>query len=180
MEIRRLVGRDAACYRSLMLDGYGRHPDAFTATVAERGPLPMAWWANRIEQEFVVGAWQATRLVGVAGLVAESRPKTRHKATLYGMYVDPAFARQGIGARLVDAVLDEAVRKASLRVVQLTVTEGNRPAQALYERCGFVPFGIEPHAIAMDGRHLSKVHMWIDLATRAEPVRGRDAATSHA
>jgi RimJ/RimL family protein N-acetyltransferase len=180
MEIRRLDVRDAQPYRSLMIEGYGRHPDAFTASVAERGPLPIAWWANRIEQEFVAGAWQGTRLVGVAGLAAESRPKTRHKATLYGMYVDAAFTRQGVGERLVGAVLDEAVRQSSLRIVQLTVTEGNRPAQALYERCGFIPFGVEPNAIAVDGGYLSKVHMWIDLATRAEPARTLSSEASHA
>jgi len=180
MEIRRLVVRDAERYRSLMIEGYDRHPDAFTASVAERGPLPVAWWENRIEQEFVVGAWYDARLVGVAGLVAETRPKTRHKSTLYGMYVDAAFARRGIGERLVVAILDEARRHASLRVVQLTVTEGNRPAQALYERCGFVPFGIEPYAIAVDGGYRSKVHMWIDLATRAQRARASTPEASHA
>ena len=99
--IGRLVVDDAAAYRRLMLDGYRMHPDAFTATVDERGGLPLAWWEARIADEFVVGAWDDGALVGVAGLVGESRPKTRHKATLFGMYVGAAHAGRGIGRRLV-------------------------------------------------------------------------------
>ena len=180
MDIRRLAARDAEPYRALMLDGYAKHPDAFTASVEERGPLPLAWWTNRIEREFVVGAWQASRLVGVAGLVAEARPRTRHKASLYGMYVDAAFSRRGLGERLVRTVLDEAAARGGLRVVQLTLTEGNRAAQALYERCGFAVFGVEPYAIATQTGHLSKVHMWIDLAALARTIGARASETSDA
>jgi ribosomal protein S18 acetylase RimI-like enzyme len=171
MEIRRLVVSDAAPYRALMLDGYASHPDAFTASVAERGPLPLAWWESRIDTECVLGAWHGDRLVGVAGFVGEARPKTRHKATLYGMYVDAGFARRGIGERLVVAILDQATTQQPLRIIQLTVTDGNRSAQALYERCGFVAFGVEPYAITTDGGYAAKVHMWLDLATRAEARR---------
>lgn len=180
MEIRRLVARDAEAYRALMLEGYAKHPDAFTASVEERGPLPITWWTTRIEREFFIGAWQGDRLTGVAGLIGESRPRTRHKASLVGMYVDDEFVRQGIGERLVEAVLDEAAARGGLRVVQLTVSEGNRPARALYERRGFVVFGVEPLAIETRTGHLSKVHMWLDLATRAESIEARASETSGA
>ncbi len=179
MDIRRLTVRDAAPYRALMLDGYRRHSDAFTATVEERGPLSLAWWEARIADEWVVGAWVEEALVGVAGLVVEPRPRSRHKAKLFGMYVDAAYARRGIGARLVAAVLDEAATRPGLRIVQLTVTEGNRSAQALYERAGFVVFGIEPEAIATDDGYLAKVHMWLDLARRTKAASaGRREETS--
>lgn len=171
MEIRRLAVSDAVPYRALMLDGYASHPDAFTASVAERGAVPLAWWESRIDTECVFGAWHGDRLVGVAGFVGETRPKTRHKATLYGMYVDAAFARQGIGERLVIAVLDQATVQQPLRIMQLTVSDGNRPAQALYERCGFIAFGVEPYGIKTDNGYVAKVHMWLDLAARADARR---------
>jgi ribosomal protein S18 acetylase RimI-like enzyme len=176
MRIRRLVTTDATAYRGLMLDAYRLHVDAFTASVDERGALPLAWWESRIDHEFVAGAFDGGRLVGVAGLVDETRPKTRHKATLYGMYVDAAFTRRGVGERLVEAILDEAARRKPLRVVQLTVTEGNRAALGLYARCGFVPFGIEPFAISTGSGYVAKVHMWTDLVARARTRQKRDMA----
>jgi RimJ/RimL family protein N-acetyltransferase len=50
-----------------------------------------------------------------------------------------------------------------LVLVQLTVTQGNQGAQGLYERQGFTPFGVEPCAVAVGERFVSKVHMWCDL-----------------
>lgn len=167
IDIRRLGAGDAAAHRALMLAAYRLHGDAFTATVEERGPLPLDWWKSRIESEFVVGAWQGERLVGAAGLAREPRPKTRHKATLFGMYVEAAFTGRGIGERLVAAILDHAGTQDGLRIVQLTVSETNRSARALYERCGFAAFGVEPFAITSEAGYLAKVHLWLDLAARA-------------
>jgi RimJ/RimL family protein N-acetyltransferase len=168
MQIRRLVPSDAAAYRALMLDGYRLHPDAFTASVDERAPLPLSWWESRVRpgddvSELVVGAFDDARLVGVAGLRFEDRPKTRHKAWLYGMHVTASATGRGVGGRLVGAVLDLARRRDGVRLVQLTVSDGNASAQALYERCGFIPFGLEPLAITSDDGYIAKVHMWTDL-----------------
>ena len=81
------------------------------------------------------------------------------------MYVDAAHSRVGIGRRLVDAILAHAASDPALRIVQLTVSEGNRAARTLYERCGFVAFGVEPFAIAQGDGFVAKAHLWLDLAS---------------
>ncbi|BEP61533.1 GNAT family N-acetyltransferase [Variovorax sp. V213] len=171
--IRRLAPADAAGYRTLMLDAYATHPSAFTTTVDERAGLPLRWWEERLgaddagEAGVVYGAFNDTgALVGVAGLSFETRQRARHKATLFGMAVAASARRAGFGHRLVLAVLAHARAIERLRLVQLTVTEGNHTAQALYERCGFRVFGVEPLAIAVEGDMLAKVHMWCDLGAR--------------
>jgi len=166
--IRRLVPADAATYRTLMLEAYERHPDAFTSTVGERGSLPLSWWEGRVKEEaqpleMVIGAFRGTRLAGVAGLSFEHREKARHKAHLFGMYVPSEMRQAGVGKSLVLAVLEEARKRSGVRLVQLTVTQGNDSAQSLYERCGFVPFGVEPFAIAVGSDYVAKIHMWCDL-----------------
>lgn len=166
--IRRLIPTDAMQYRTMMLEAYERHPDAFTSTVSERAAVPMSWWEARIKDDsnandMVLGAFQGSCLTGVAGLSFESREKARHKAHLFGMYVPSANRKSGIGKGLVLAVLEHARRRAGVKLVQLTVTHGNTAAQGLYERCGFVPFGVEPLAIAVGLDYVSKVHMWCNL-----------------
>jgi len=162
--LQRLAPADAAEYRQLMLQAYTLHPEAFTSTAAERAALPLGWWEARLAEgevpdELVIGAFVDGQLAGVAGLAFEAREKTRHKATLYGMYV-PASARQrGLGRQLVEAVLAQARARPGVRQVQLTVSEGNAAAQALYRHCGFVPFGTEPMAVAVAGGFVAKVHM---------------------
>ena len=167
-KVRRLTPAHAVPYRELMLEAYERHPDAFTSSVAERAALPQSWWEARLAEgieprDLVLGTFDGDQLTGVAGLAFETREKARHKATLVGMYVPTRYRQAGIGRRLVDAVLDHARSRTGVRVVQLTVTDGNAAAQSLYERCGFVAFGIEPLAVAVGARFVSKVHMWCDL-----------------
>jgi RimJ/RimL family protein N-acetyltransferase len=166
--IRRLMPEDVLDYRDLMLEAYARHPDAFTSTASERAALPMSWWQSRLDaaplaSEVVFGAFEHNRVIGVAGLSFATREKISHKATLFGMYVPPAFRQQGVGRELVLATLEHARTRPGVVLVQLTVTQGNAGARALYERCGFVPFGVEPLAVSVGPDLVSKVHMWCDL-----------------
>lgn len=168
MNVRRLAVADAPAYRALTLAAFVAHPDAFTSTVDERARLPMSWWEKRLREgelppEVVFGAFEGSQLVGSAGLQFGDRHRTRHKATLFGMYVDQAHAGQGAGRALVAACLAYA-RTRGASVVQLTVTEGNTRALNLYRQSGFREFGIEPCAVRDDAGYRSKVHMWLPLA----------------
>ena len=44
-------------YRALMLEGYERHPDAFTSSAAERAAFPMAWWESRLDVSPLAARW---------------------------------------------------------------------------------------------------------------------------
>lgn len=160
-------------YRALMLHAYAQHPDAFTSSAQERERLPMSWWEARLSggsdaADLVIGALVTDArgqrvLVGVVGLSFEAREKARHKCTLFGMYVAEEHRRLGLGDALVLAALEQARLRPHLRLVQLTVTQGNDSAYALYARHGFVEFGLEPMAVAVGEGFVNKCHMWLDL-----------------
>ncbi|MET2527164.1 GNAT family N-acetyltransferase [Ralstonia pseudosolanacearum] len=169
MKLIRLSPADAPEYRSLMLEAYSLHPEAFTSSATERESLPLSWWEQRLSpgdgvNEVVFGCRCDDQLAGVAGLAFERREKTRHKATLFGMYVSAGFRNLGLGGKLVNHVLTYAKSRPGVLLVQLTVSDGNRAAQTLYERYGFVPFGCEPYAIAVGDAFVPKVHMWRKLS----------------
>src|SRR5437773_5459193 len=169
MTIRRLVPTEASRYRALMLEAYESHPDAFTSSVAERAAFPLSWWESRLAaghepSEMVFGAFQDSELAGAAGLSFESREKIRHKGTLFGMYVPPRFRGLGLGRQLVVAALECARSREGIKIVQLTVTQGNASAEALYRSCGFVQFGVEPFAVAVGSGYVSQVHMSYSVA----------------
>ncbi|MBB5205124.1 ribosomal protein S18 acetylase RimI-like enzyme [Inhella inkyongensis] len=170
--VRRLGPAEVEAYRALMLEAYGNDPEAFTSSVAERAALPLSWWENRLDpapdaQEMNWGAFVDGQLVGVVGLGFMQREKERHKAHLFGMYVQPAQRGLRLGRALVTAALEGARARNGVRVVSLTVTEGNAPAEALYARCGFERFGVEPMAVCIAGRDFSKVHMVCKLESGA-------------
>jgi len=173
--LRRLRPDDAPAYRALMLQAYAEHPDAFTSSVAERAGVPLAWWAARLREgalatEIVLGALDQGLLLGVVGLRCNLIERTRHKALLFGMAVASGQRRLGLGRRLVEAACAEALARPGLRLLQLTVSEGNLPACRLYEACGFRPYGLEPMALLLDGQPIAKLHMWRPLAGAAGPA----------
>lgn len=166
LHVARLHAPDAAAYRRLMLQAYATEPDAFTSTAEERAPLPASFWLRRIEdpagRSSVWGAFSGLELCGAVALERFDKPRTAHKAHLLGMYVAAAYRGQGAGRALLDAALQHARSVPDLRVVVLTVTEGNRSAMQLYQGAGFQTFGIEPLAIRTDSGFHTKVHMRLE------------------
>lgn len=173
--LRRLAVADAPAYRLLMLQAYEQHPDAFTSSAGERAALPMHWWearlrASDVAPEVVIGAFSsAGALMGVAGVGFESREKTQHKSTLFGMFVAAEQRGRGLGALLVEGVLRYAHTRPAVTIMQLTVTEGNASAVRLYERCGFRAFGVEPYAVRLGEGFVAKVHMWRRVSEERRP-----------
>lgn len=168
MHITRLTEAHATAYRNLMLQAY-EVSDAFTSTPQERAALPASFWVERVAHpkglSVAFGAFDGEELVGTVTLEFSDRAKTRHKAHVVGMYVQPERQGAGLGAALLAAAQQHAEERGHVRVLNLTVTEGNSAAQALYERAGFVAFGTEPMAISTPHGFKAKVHMW-------RPVQG--------
>jgi [ribosomal protein S18]-alanine N-acetyltransferase len=75
-------------------------------------------------------------IVGYAGLVVSS-----HQADVQTLGTAPAEQGQGVGRRLLDALLVEARRRDATEVL-LEVRAENTAAQALYARAGFERIGV--------------------------------------
>ncbi|WP_284619341.1 GNAT family N-acetyltransferase [Aquabacterium humicola] len=167
VRVARLSAADVPRYRTLMLHAYAAAADAFTSTPEERAAEPESWWVRRIDDpkglSFALGAFAGDELVGTVTVEFAAKPKTRHKAHLIGMFVHEAARGLGAGRALLEAALAAAASREGVRVVTLTVTEGNAPAISLYEACGFRAFGTEPMAIATPDGFKGKVHMWLEL-----------------
>jgi ribosomal protein S18 acetylase RimI-like enzyme len=167
MHVARLQASDAGRYRKLMLEAYELAPDAFTSTAAERAAEPDSFWVRRLADpsglSAAFGAFEGQQLVGTVALAFSARPKTRHKASVIGMYVSPEARGSGAGRALLEAALDHACQREGLLQLRLTVTEGNTPATRLYTSAGFQVFGCEPMAFLTPAGYQAKLHMWLPL-----------------
>ena len=162
MLVRMLGPADATLYRALRLRALREHPDAFTSSWEEDREQPVEAAAQRLARHAFWGAYRHAELYGFVGLERELRAKNRHKGTVMGMYVAPEVAGQGVGRKLLDALVAHA-RANGLSSLVLTVTDGNERAQRLYRSAGFRSFGVEPDAIRVAGRPYAKNHMHLDL-----------------
>jgi RimJ/RimL family protein N-acetyltransferase len=163
-KIRRLAREDPAdpvLYRSIRMEALQASPEAFGSTFEFENEKPLSWFADRLGESTVLGAFRDAQLVGVAYFAVQQSEKRAHKGGLWGMYVRPAARRAGVGRRLVEAICDLA--RQQVEQIQLTVVRDNEQARRLYARLGFREYGLEKNALKQGGRYYDEVLMAKDL-----------------
>jgi GNAT superfamily N-acetyltransferase len=135
--IRRLTASDWQLFREIRLRALREAPYAFGSTAADAEHLGAAEWRRRLTARTAFAAMQGGLAIGLAaGIVADSR----EAAELVSMWVDPSRRGIGVGAQLVEAVVDWAT-DARFKRLRLWVAAGNDSAERLYARLGFVRTG---------------------------------------
>lgn len=120
-EVRRLSGRDVRALNMLY---------------STEG-APTGYTAQHIDQAVYYGAYEANRLVAVAGthIVAP-----HYDAAVVGnVFTHPRFRGRGLAERVTSAVTDELLHQCGCALVTLTVNPTNTPAVQAYRRLGYVP-----------------------------------------
>jgi ribosomal protein S18 acetylase RimI-like enzyme len=161
IQIRRLTPADAALYRDARLEALRSNPEAFGSTFEAENARPLTFFSERLGSSASFGVFHDSELVGIAGLLIQEGRKEAHKGLLVGMYVRPNARKAGVGRRLVETIIEYARERVEL--IQLAVVSENEPARRLYERLGFVEYGLEKKALKQDGRYYDEVLMAKDL-----------------
>jgi ribosomal protein S18 acetylase RimI-like enzyme len=157
LAIRRLTAHDIDDYRRIRLASLQASPEAFGATYEATSGRPLAFFEQRLTECAIYGAYDGAVIVGTVCLIPETGPKDRHKGHLTGMYVAPEARRQGVGARLIDALIADA--NEIVEQIMLSVVVGNASAITLYERLGFVAYGVEPRALKVADAYFDEILM---------------------
>jgi GNAT superfamily N-acetyltransferase len=149
--VRQALPSDAPGVSQLRLEALRDHPEAFSSEYeAERARSPAEWeaWVQRADGAagalFLADVDQA--LAGMAAVFRGHSPKTRHGATISGLYVRPTHRRLGVGTQLVQACIGWAQARG-VTILKLAVNNANTAAIQFYARRGFRVYGLEPRAI---------------------------------
>ena len=169
VNVRELTGDDAGDFRNLRLRALREHPDAFGSSYEAESAAPVEAAAERLRlnaeslDSFTLGAFRGSQLVGMVGFYQETREKTRHRGTIWGMYVPIEEQGKGIGRALLARALELARALPGLEQVELQVVTRNMRARGLYGSFGFATYGTEPRALFVDGEYLDEEHMVLFL-----------------
>lgn len=138
IRFEQLTAGDGPRLRSIRLRALRDAPDAFGATLEEASALAMETWSTQVVE---LPTFVAVKDDNDVGLVRCARDQSRiDTAWLISMWVAPDVRRTGVGAALVDLVIEWARTNGISRLL-LDVADLNAPAIALYERKGFKPNG---------------------------------------
>jgi GNAT superfamily N-acetyltransferase len=147
MEIRRIRADEGMRLKALRLRALADSPMAYGSTLAREQAYPDALWHERAasgaagDKVVTFVAEHDDRLLGMAaGLATDAESPS--DPIMVGVFVDGTVRRQGIGAALVQKVIDWARARGSARLM-IWITVSNEPALALYGRYGFRATGVK-------------------------------------
>lgn len=154
---------EAQSFRALRLEALLAHPDSFGSSTHEAQGQTEKEFAKIASTGRIMGCFDREGgLVGMAGLASPEQQKSRHRATLWGVYVKPYVRGSGAAAEMLRATI--ALARPPIEEVLLTVALHNRPAIRSYERLGFEQYGIDERALKLsDGTYVDEVLMRLRL-----------------
>jgi GNAT superfamily N-acetyltransferase len=119
-------------------------------------------WISYAKQNAVLMALWDEVPCGIANLYLQPYKKLAHQC-LFAIIVDEKYRGKGVGTVLMNELIALAKHTFKIQVLHLEVYEGNR-ARRLYERMGFVQYGIQRHFVKEQAdKYLAKVMMQKNL-----------------
>jgi acetyltransferase len=101
--------------------------------------------ADQVQSDAIVllGARSPAKVIGSVQLHLSARPNGAHRGEVARLLVHSSTRRHGVGAALMRAIEEEALRRGvSLLVLD---TRTGDPSQQLYEKVGYILAGIIPN-----------------------------------
>lgn len=161
-ELRQLGADDAQAFSLLRREVTADNPVPMGLTLEEELARPLQGFRDQLSYpppNAAFGAFVGSELVGSAAVAWPSKlPSSRHKTTLWGVFVSPRYRQQGIGRAVIEKAIAHAESIGVLRI-NLTVYVPNPAAVSLYESLAFEHCGMEPQAIHMEGTYFDGYHM---------------------
>jgi GNAT superfamily N-acetyltransferase len=150
---------------SLRIDALEQHPLAFGSSVPDKRETLVEFAVTRVteNESVIMMAYDEGIPVGTVGMYRGSGKKERHKAHVWGMFVQESHRRRRIGLGLLESAISRAADWRGVEAVQLSVSETSTGAHALYQQLGFVAWGREPRALLWNGEAPDEIHMALDL-----------------
>ena len=157
---------DATEFRELRLHALQDSPTAFSADFQKNLSHPMRYWEDLLtmhpDESTIFVAEHEQKLIGMSGIARGGSPKTRHSATIWGVYVHPEWRGLHVAEELIQCCLRWGIDR-KIVAARLGVTTTNTSAIRCYERCGFKITGTEPCAVYYEGQYYDFYAMYRPL-----------------
>ncbi len=166
MIIRKLTKHDAEDYRQIRLEALSNNPDSFGTMYHEEVIKTIDKFRERIpvdNNNFILGCFKETALIGIVAFHQQSRIKARHKAYIRSMSVRQENRGKGIGKLLLNELIERAKALDEIEILLLDVVANNQAAKQLYLSFGFEIYAIEKMAYKLNNQYFDLESMSLQI-----------------
>ncbi len=161
--IKEITAEHIKEYKEFLTSELPSEQENFGVTPEEEANAPFP--TKDTEDSFTLGAFIDKELIGVVSFTRDSgnKMKLKHKGRLIRMFIAKNHRGRGIGKLLVEELLKRVRKIDDIEQVTLTVVVSNAAAKSLYQKFGFVSYGVEEHAIKWKGKYFDDdlMVLWI-------------------
>ena len=159
--IKVLTEKETDAFIKLRMKGLEESPMAFGASFEDGIDREITFerLKKRSKDYFVLGYFINDGLVGIVGFIRHQKLKLKHKAFVWGMYVEPSFRGKGIAKKLMKELLKKAKRIEGLSKINISVTHPQEAAKQFYQKLGFEVYAVEKQSLNVDGQAIDEIFM---------------------
>ena len=166
--IRTLRPADFTAFRDLRHAAFRLSPLSFDNVEGEA--IDEGYWTAYLgadPAEKAIFAWcpdeHPDRPAALCGYERFTKPKRRHRALVWTVFVAPEARGRGVASALLDHLIAHAGEQEGLERLVLSASHHPTGALALYRRRGFREFGREPGAARTGEVAMDEIHLYLNL-----------------
>jgi RimJ/RimL family protein N-acetyltransferase len=150
-------------YRAIRLECLKNYPQNFGSLYEDELQSKQLKFDKIIAEDngtdFLYGAFDEEKLVGICGCIKEDRVKTKHTAEISHMYLKKEYGGKGIATELLKLSIEKIFSDVVTEQIILAVVASNLQAVKLYKAIGFEQYGFFENYYKFDNKYESLVMM---------------------
>jgi RimJ/RimL family protein N-acetyltransferase len=150
-------------YRAIRLECLKNYPQNFGSLYEDEVQSAQLKFDKIISEDngtdFLYGAFDEEKLVGICGCIKENRVKTKHTAEISHMYLKKEYGGKGIATELLKLSIEKIFSNVVTEQIILGVVASNLQAIKLYKAIGFGQYGFFENYYKFDNKYESLVMM---------------------
>jgi len=165
IQIGKLAVEQWQDYRKLRLKALQTDPLAFFGSYEIEKAKPAKFWqkglGDSLKEKPIVWLFAKSasgKPMGMIGVLFSQRPKTKHVAHIISLYVKENYRGNGIGKKLIEAILEKIKTHRDVRKVKVTAISSQETAIGLYKSLGFKKVGKLNKELRLEGKFYDEIY----------------------